>query len=106
VAHIQLPSGLQHAYGVDLRDGCSNNVINAIVTGVADSAMAPAAELTGNRIAIGPGSNLATWGGAGARPAVVTSEPASRLADVVRRLPIYDGTGTLLGYIPIYDSIR
>jgi parallel beta-helix repeat protein len=114
VAHIALPSGLRHVCGIDVRNDSMNNMVTATVTGVSDAVMAPNAQLVGNRIvlntqdlgALHNAPGVAIWGGAAARPAVVTSEPASKPGRVARRLPIYDGAGALLGYIPIYRSIE
>jgi hypothetical protein len=114
VAHIPLPSGLQHLCGVEVRTDSTNNMVTAIVTGVSDAVLAPNAQLAGNRIvlntqdlgALHNAPGVAIWGGAAARPAVVTSEPAGKPGRVARRLPIYDGAGALLGYIPIYRTIE
>ena len=170
VAHIALPSGLQHVYGVDFRNGSTGNMVGATVTGVSSAVVPPSAQLGSNKVVInrefigglfnswgaigqpqehfafgkrdspGPGnpyyvlqtgldsppeallqgwdgatsrtfmklkfaSGVVIWGDPNTKPAVVTSEPATNPGTVVRRLPIYDGSGALLGYLPIYNAI-
>jgi hypothetical protein len=36
---------------------------------------------------------------------VTNTSNASTLGSVIKKMPVYDGSGTLLGYLPVYDSI-
>lgn len=54
------------------------------------------------------GGATATWGVAGNgtwKTNTTTATPLNTLGNVVAKYPIYDLTGTLIGYVPIFDSI-